>query len=253
MTNQPASMFYSLAGKIAFVTGAGQGIGAGIARRLAQAGARVGVFDINAQSAARIAEDCGGLALTGNVTSAEDIAQALANLKSNFGDPDIVVNNAGIIGPVTSSLETSQADFESILAVNVIGPFLVSRAVLPGMLARKYGRIINIASVAGKEGAPGMLPYGVSKAGLISMTKTMAKESVRQGDITINCISPGVIHTPMMEAGAKEVVDAIIALVPMGRAGTIAEVAALVHFLASQEASFTTGQCYDISGGLSSY
>jgi 3-oxoacyl-[acyl-carrier protein] reductase len=121
------------------------------------------------------------------------------------------------------------------------------------MLDRQYGRIINVASIAGKEGNPNLLPYSVSKAGLIAMTKSLAKEVAGHGDLTVNSISPAVIHTPMMDAMPQSTIDYMVSRVPLGRPGTIAEVAALVHYLASSEASFTTGQCYDISGGRATY
>lgn len=245
--------FFSLAGKVALVTGAGQGIGAAIARRLAAAGAKVGVFDLSASSAAEVAKGINGVALTGNVAREADLASAIEQLTGRAGPPEILVNNAGIIGQVGPIAEISRAELERVLAINLVGPFLLSRAVLPAMLSRKYGRIVNVASIAGKEGNPNLIPYSVSKAALIALTKSLAKEVAGQGDITVNSISPAVIHTPMMDALPSATQDYMVSRVPLGRPGTAEEVAALVHYLASGEASFTTGQCYDISGGRATY
>ncbi|MDB5390969.1 MAG: dehydrogenase, short-chain alcohol dehydrogenase like protein [Planctomycetaceae bacterium] len=249
----PTASFFSLKGQTAIVTGAGQGIGEGIARRLAAAGATVAVFDLDHAAATRVAVDIGGVALAGNVTSEADIQLALSELRANGPEPSILVNNAGILGPVGPSHELVRSDLERVLQINLIGAFLWSKAVLPGMFAQNFGRIVNIASIAGKEGNPNLLPYSVSKAGMIAMTKSMAKEVATRGDITINSISPAVIHTPMMDTMPQATRDFMVSRVPMGRPGTIAEVAALVHYLASPDASFTTGQCYDISGGRATY
>jgi len=245
--------FFSLHGQVALVTGAGQGIGAAIARRLASAGAKVGVFDLNGDAAATLASEIGGIALNADVTSESDIDAALAKLTRAAGPIGIVVNNAGIIGKVGPIAEIGRSDLEQVLAINLVGPFLLSRAALPSMLAQKYGRIVNIASIAGKEGNPNLIPYSVSKAALIALTKALAKEVAGRGDITVNSISPAVIHTPMMDALPEATREFMVSRVPLGRPGTAEEVAALVHYLASSEASFTTGQCYDISGGRATY
>jgi 3-oxoacyl-[acyl-carrier protein] reductase len=248
-----SEQFFSLAGRVALVTGAGQGIGEAIARRLAAAGAKVGVFELSESSAVTVANDIGGVPLAGNVTREFDVASALAHLASHAGPVDILVNNAGVIGKVGPIADISRADLEQVLAINLVGPFLLSRAALPTMLARKYGRIVNVASIAGKEGNPNLIPYSVSKAALIALTKSLAKEVAGQGDITVNSISPAVIHTPMMDALPAATREYMVSRVPIGRPGTSDEVAALVHYLASSDASFTTGQCYDISGGRATY
>jgi 3-oxoacyl-[acyl-carrier protein] reductase len=247
------SSFFRLDGRTALVTGGGQGIGEAICRRLAAAGARVVVFDQRADSAGRVAEAVGGKAIAGDVTCEADIDRAVAETERTCGALDILVNNAGITGRAGRTWELTRADLESVLAVNLVGPFLFCRAVLPRMLQRRYGRIVNIASIAGKEGNPTMGPYSVSKAALICLTKSLAREVVGQGDLTVNAVSPAVVATPMVEGLPQSAVDYMVARIPMGRTGRPEEIAALVHYLASAEASFTTGQCYDISGGRATY
>ncbi len=191
--------------------------------------------------------------MPGDVTLQTDIENALDDLQERAGPLDILVNNAGITGKAGKIWELDQRDLEAVLAINVLGPWLFCRAVAPLFRQRGYGRIINIASIAGKEGNPALGPYSASKAALIALTKSLAKELVGQGDITVNAISPAVIHTPILDGLPQSTVDYMVARIPMGRTGKPEEVAALVHFLASAEASFTTGQCYDISGGRATY
>ena len=245
--------FFRLDGKVALVTGGGQGIGEAISTRLAQGGARVAIFDLEADKAERVASELGGIGLRGDVTSESDINRALDKLKNWAGTVDILVNNAGIVGKTARIWELAKSDMETVLAINLVGPFSWCKAVVPDMQQKKYGRIINIASIAGKEGNPALGPYSASKAALIALTKSLAKELAGQGDITVNAISPAVIATPILEGIPQATIDYMVSRIPLGRTGRPEEVAALVHYLASAEASFTTGQCYDISGGRATY
>src|SRR5439155_20588807 len=208
--------FFDLTGKVAVVTGGGQGIGEAICRRLAAAGARVGVFDRNAAAAQRVALAIGGHAVAGDVTSEADVETAVEDVRDHLGPVDILVNNAGITGKAGKLWELSKGDWESVLSVNVVGPVLCCKAVVNSMRERKYGRIVNIASIAGKEGNPTLGPYSASKAAIICFTKSLAKELVGQGDITVNAISPAVSATPILEGMPQSTVDYMVSKIPMG-------------------------------------
>jgi NAD(P)-dependent dehydrogenase (short-subunit alcohol dehydrogenase family) len=245
--------FFQLRDNVALVTGAGQGIGAGIARRLRAAGARIAVFDHDSGLAQGVAAELDGLAVLGDVRSEADVAAAIEQAESRLGPVSILVNNAGITGRTDLSWNLDVDEVRAVFEVNVIGPFLCCKALVPRLLARGFGRIVNVASIAGKEGNPTLLPYSASKAALIALTKSLAKELAGKGDITVNAISPAVIKTAILDGVAPTTVEYMISKIPLGRTGTIDEVAALVHYLVSPEASFTTGQCYDISGGRATY
>jgi 3-oxoacyl-[acyl-carrier protein] reductase len=245
--------FFQLTGQVALVTGGGQGLGAGIARRLHAAGARVAVFDCDGAKARSVADELGGLTIAGDVRREPDVADAVRRTEGELGPLAILINNAGIIGRSDVSWNVGVEDFRAVLEVNVVGTFLFSRAAVLAMLERGYGRIVNVASIAGKEGNPTLLAYSTSKAAVIGMTKSLAREVVGKGDITVNAIAPALIRTPLLDGLAAETIAYMVSKIPMGRTGTIDEVAALVHYLASREASFTTGQCYDINGGRATY
>ncbi|MDE3180855.1 MAG: SDR family oxidoreductase [Acidobacteriota bacterium] len=245
--------FYSLQGQNAVVTGAGQGIGEGIARRLHAAGAQVAVLDLDVELARSVAASIGSAGVRCDVSSPASVHAALQYVRHQIGPIDILVNNAGVTGRTLPLWELDENDLDSVYAVNLRGVFSMCRGVIREMLDRRYGRILNVASIAGKEGNPTLGPYSATKAAVIGFTKSLAKEVAGKGDITVNSIAPAVIRTKILDGVAPETVQYMVSKIPMGRTGTIEEVAALIHFLVSREASFTTGQCYDISGGRATY
>lgn len=245
--------YFRLDGQVAAVTGAGQGIGEAIARRLAEAGARVAALDLQAEAAGAVAAGVRGLGIGCDVTSSGSVERAFREIAGKLGPVDILVNNAGITGRTVPLWELDERDLDAVYAVNLKGVFLCARAVIGGMLERRYGRILNVASIAGKEGNPTMIPYSSTKASVIGLTKALAKEVAAKGDITVNCIAPAVIRTKILDGVAPETIQYMVSRIPMGRTGTLDEVASLVQYLVSREASFTTGQCYDISGGRATY
>jgi 2-dehydro-3-deoxy-L-rhamnonate dehydrogenase (NAD+) len=249
----PQDRFFSLTGQVAVITGGGQGLGEGIAKRLHAAGAKIAVLDINQQNASSVAQSVEGIGIKCDVSSAESVESSISEVRQKLGSISILVNSAGITGRSVRLWELEAADLDQVYAVNLRGTFLLCRAVIGEMLDRKYGRILNIASIAGKEGNPRLIPYSSTKAAVIALTKALAKEVVGLGDITVNSISPAVVHTKLLDTVSQETIDYMISKIPMGRPGTIEEIAALVHYLVSSEASFTTGQCYDISGGRATY
>jgi 3-oxoacyl-[acyl-carrier protein] reductase len=251
-----ASNHFRLDGKVAVVTGGGQGIGEAICRRLAAAGAKVGVFDLSAENANRVAAAVGGIPLVGDLTQEADLDRVFGEIVSKAGPVDVLVNNAGVASRKGRDLpiwELVREDWEFVFNINVVGLALCCKAVLPGMIDRRYGRIVNVASIAGKEGNPKMAPYSASKAAVICLTKSLSKELVGKGDICVNSIAPAVIQTPILDQLSQEQINMMLSKIPLGRTGKPDEVAALVHFLSSSECSFTTGQCYDISGGRATY
>lgn len=248
--------FFGMAGKVAVVTGGGQGIGEAICRRLAGAGATVGVFDMNADSANRVANDIGGVPLVGDLTKEADLDRVFGEIAQKAGPVDVLVNNAGVAsrkGRDVPIWESVREDWEFVLGINVTGLVLCCKAVLPSMIERKYGRIVNIASIAGKEGNPKMAPYSASKAAVIALTKSLSKELVGKGDICVNSVAPAVIQTPILDQLDQATINMMLSKIPLGRTGKPDEVAALVHFLSSADCSFTTGFCFDISGGRATY
>lgn len=245
---------FELNGPIAIVTGAANGIGEVIASRLARAGAHVYLADLNLDAAdaaaKRIGENASSLQM--DVASDASVKEAVDAVLQREGKIDIVVNNAGLAGKAAPTWEQGDEDWHRVMNVNIHGPFYLCRAVLPHMHSRGYGRIVNIASVAGKEGNPNMVAYSASKAALIGLTKSIAKEVADQG-ICVNAVSPAVIRTRILEQLTPAQVDYMVARIPMKRTGEPEEVAAVVHFLSSKDCSFVTGQCYDVSGGRSTY
>ncbi|MCL5744667.1 MAG: SDR family oxidoreductase [Acidobacteria bacterium] len=247
-------MFFGLTGQTAIVTGAATGIGEAIARRLACAGALVGVADVNQAGAAGVANSIGNEAfpLHVDITQFGSVKQAVEQVLGRTGRIDILVNNAGIAGRAAPVWEQTDEDWQRIIAVNMTGMFNTCRVVIPHMRGRKYGRIVNIASIAGKEGNPNMSGYSATKAAVIGFTKSVAKEVATEG-ICINAVAPAVIRTKILEQLTEAQVDYMTQRIPMRRTGTPEEIAAVVHFLSSPDCSFVTGQCYDASGGRATY
>lgn len=244
---------FSLETHVAIVTGGGAGIGAAIARRLAEAGAQLVLADVNlSQAQETSATIAGSWALPLEVSSPESVDEMVRTILERFGRIDILVNNAGLAGKAAPVGEQTLEDWTRIINVNMTGPFLTTRAVLPAMKRQKYGRIINIASIAGKEGNPNMSPYSATKAALIGFTKSVAKE-VATENICVNAVAPAVVHTKILDQLSPEQVAYMTEKIPMRRVGRPEEIAAVVHFLASPDCSFVTGQCYDASGGRATY
>ena len=245
---------FELNGQTAIVTGAANGIGEVIARRLANAGARVAIADIDEQAAVAAADRIGEHAFPVrlDITDASSVEQALKEVLARTQSLEIVVNNAGLAGKAAPIWEQTDEDWNRVLAINITGPFFLCRAVMPHMRSRGYGRIVNIASIAGKEGNPNMVAYSASKAAIIGLTKSIAKEVATEG-ICVNAVSPAVIRTKILDQLTPAQVSYMVERIPMKRTGQPEEVAAVVHFLSSRDCSFVTGQCYDVSGGRATY
>ena len=238
----------------AIVTGSARGIGRAIAERLAAEGAHVLIADIDEAAGKETAEGLGdrAAAFPLDVTSEDSWSAAVLTASNLFGSVDILVNNAGIAGRSAPAWELSVAEWQQVVAIDLTGVFLGCRAVLPGMMERGYGRIVNIASIAGKEGNPNASPYSAAKAGVIGLTKSIAKEVATRG-VIINAITPAVIETEILKQVSQQHIDYMTSRIPMGRVGQPHEVAALASFLCSEEVTFSTGAVFDLSGGRATY
>ncbi|RCR65939.1 SDR family NAD(P)-dependent oxidoreductase [Larkinella punicea] len=245
-------------GQVTIVTGGADGLGKAIARRLGAEGASVALFDRNAVLLEQTAQEMTALGVvvrtyTVDISQEEQVKQAVEQTVADFGQLDVVVHSAGIVGPTSTNITSyATADFEKLLAVNLFGSFLITKYTVGHMASRQYGRILLIASIAGKEGNPGMVGYSVSKAGVIGLVKAIAKEYATAG-ITVNGLAPAVIRTAMNADTAPEQLAYMTAKIPMGRLGETDEVAAMACFIVSPENSFSTGFIYDISGGRATY
>ncbi|MBP7964645.1 MAG: SDR family oxidoreductase [Caldilineaceae bacterium] len=247
-----------LESKVALITGAASGIGRGIALKFAREGAKVGVLDLHHSAAQRvvdeiIAEGNQAVALGADISQEQPVADAVVSLQAAFGPITVLVNNAAVM-PAGRLHETALADFDRCLAVNLRGTFLVSKAVIPGMMAARIGSIIHMASITGVLGLPGLAAYSATKGGLIALARAMSTDYARYG-IRVNAVSPGTIDSPMLheflaqQSNPEQMRRAFDEMHPIGRVGTIDEVANVFLFLASDESSFVTGANYEVDGG----
>jgi len=245
---------FDLSGQTAIVTGAATGIGEAIARRLAAAGAIIAVADLDVDAARAVADSLGegSFAVRIDIAKPDSVQEAVGEALARRGQIDILVNNAGIAGKAAPLEEQTDEDWQQILDVNLTGVFYCCRAVIGHMRARKYGRIVSIASIAGKEGNPNMTGYSATKAAVIGFTKSLAKEVATEG-ICVNAVAPAVVRTRILDQLTEAQIEYMCQRIPMRRTGKPEEIAAVVHFLSSPDCSFVTGQCYDASGGRATY
>ena len=244
-------------GQVAIVTGAATGIGYGIAKRLASEGANLIMVDVDGsmgeQSASEIAARGTETQLVvGDVSESSTAEEAVRQAIDKWGRLDILVNNAGITGADGNIWETPVEEMDRVYRINLRGVFTFCHAAIPAMLERDYGRIVNIASIAGKEGNPRMAPYSATKAAVIGLTKSVGKELAKTG-VRVNCVTPAVVQTRLLDELTPQQIQYMVDRIPIGRTGEISEIAALVAWLASEECSFSTGAVFDISGGRATY
>jgi 2-dehydro-3-deoxy-L-rhamnonate dehydrogenase (NAD+) len=241
-----------LAGRSAIVTGGARGIGLAITERFIVSGAKVAIWDVDGKAAEETARLLRQTAVQVDVTDEESVNEALRKSEAAIGPVDILVTSAGIAGASLPILEYPAEQWRRVLEVDLTGPFLCSKAVIAGMTARNYGRIVHIASVAGKEGNPNAGPYSAAKAGVIALTKSLGKELAKTG-VRVNCITPAAVKTDIFNQISQEHIDYMLSKIPMGRFGLVEEMAAMVAWLASEECSFSTGAVFDLSGGRATY
>jgi len=226
-------------GRTAVVTGGMIGIGAAIVARLEASGAKVAIWDVNGPEKV-------------DVTDQDSIDRALQKTLASLGKIDVLVNNAGIAGPAMPVVDYPVADWKRVIDIDLHGPFFVSRVVVPHMVKQGYGRIVNIASIAGKEGNANAAAYAAAKGGLIAFTKALGKELAQTG-VLVNCVAPAAAQTAILDQVTPEFAKFMLSKIPMGRFVKVEEIAALVCWLASEDCSFSTGAVFDISGGRATY
>lgn len=241
-----------LNGRRAIVTGGAQGIGRSVAERFIASGAKVVLWDRDLDLSRATADEIGATAVDVDVTSPQAIDMALATSEAVLGGVDILVNNAGIAGANATVWDYDPDEWRKIMDINLNGVFYCCRAVTPKLIANGYGRIVNVASIAGKEGNPNASAYSASKAGVIALTKSLGKELASQ-NISVNCVTPAAARTAIFDQMSEEHINYMLSKIPMGRFVETGEIAALIAWLASEDCSFTTGQVIDISGGRATY
>ena len=239
--------------QIAIITGAASGIGFSIAKALAVQGAKLALLDMNVQALSDFTKNSSDISYIVDVTQESEVKQTIEKIGNDFGRIDILINSAGITG--VTNLKSHQTDSENVrqvFDVNFMGSYFTSKYALPWMIKNNYGRILHIASIAGKEGNAGMLAYSASKAAVVGMAKVQGKEYAEMG-ITVNALAPAVIQTAMVDAMPKEQVEYMTSKIPMKRCGTLEEIANLSLYIVSPQNSFTTGFTFDLSGGRATY
>ena len=241
-----------LNGRKAIVTGGAQGIGRAVAERFIASGAKVVLWDRDLDLSRATADEIGATAVDVDVTSPQAIDMALATSEAVLGGVDILVNNAGIAGANATVWDYDPDEWRKIMDINLNGVFYCCRAVTPKLIANGYGRIVNVASIAGKEGNPNASAYSASKAGVIALTKSLGKELANQ-NISVNCVTPAAARTAIFDQMSDEHINYMLSKIPMGRFVETGEIAALIAWLSSEDCSFTTGQVIDISGGRATY